>query len=187
MRRLSALWCVVYAGEGRENEIEDFIRGLLPQHTYSRCFHLVRHMAYKNHGRVRNMPRACFPGYVFIETDTPKLVQEAMEPTSRSLLFSGKTHVSILKEEEEALFGLIADKNGKIGLSVARVSVEPPGGKKEIEFLSGPLRKVSDRVTHIDLHKRFASIGGVTDGKGPLRLGFRFETEEIWNGGCQDF
>lgn len=183
IRRLAALWCVIYAGEGRENEAEDFIRGLLPQHAYRRCFHLVRHMAYKNRGRVRDMARACFPGYVFIETDTPQLVQEALEPTSRNLLFSGKTHVTTLNEADEALFRLITDKNGKIGLSVARVSGEDSGGKKKVEFLSGPLKKVSDRVTHIDFHKRFARIDSATDGKGPLRLGFRFDTEEIWSDG----
>ena len=177
------MWCVVYAGEGREIEVEEFIKGLLPQDAYMRCFHLVRHMAYKNHGSVRHMARACLPGYVFIETDTPGLVQEALEPTSRNLLFSGRTHVSTLNEEDEELFRLITDKDGRICLSVARVCGKDSSGKKKVEFLSGPLRKVSDRVTHIDLHKRFARIGGAMDGKGSLWLGFRLETEEIWDGG----
>jgi len=177
------LWCVVYAGEGREIEVEEFIKGLLPQDSYTRCFHLVRHMAYKNHGSVRDMARTCLPGYVFIETDTPELVQEFLEPTSRSLLFSGSTYVSTLNEADEDLFRTIADKDGRIGLSVARVCGEDSSGKKKVEFLSGPLRRVSDRVTHVDLHKRFAQISSAMDGKGPLWLGFRFETEEIWNSG----
>lgn len=178
------MWCVVYAGDGRELKTEDFIKKLLPETVYKRCFHLVQRLVYKKQGRLRDVERKCFPGYVFIETDEPDVVQKTLESTPKNLLFSDSRHVSTLSKEEETLFGLIVDNNGKIGLSVVTKAAVSGSGKKKVEYLAGPLTKVADQVIHVDLHKRYAQISGLfMDGKGPLRLGFRYVGEEIWSEG----
>lgn len=173
------MWCVVYAGEGREQKTEEFIRARLPMPVCSRCFHLVQRFVYRKQGRVMEAARDCFPGYVFLETKDPETVQKTLKNTGTSLLFSDSSFVSSLDGEEEALLGLLCDRDGEIGLSVARVSVDGESGRKEAQFLSGPLARVADRVVQVDFHKRCARLGGsLFSGKAPLKLGFCFEGEE---------
>lgn len=173
------MWCVVYAGEGREQKTEEFIRARLPGAACSRCFHLVQRFARRKQGRVVEMARDCFPGYVFLETKEPETVQKALKNTGTSLLFSDSSFVASLDREEEALLAMLCDKDGEIGLSVARMSVDGESGRKEAEFLSGPLSKVADKVVSVDFHKRFARLEGcLLEGKTPLKLGFCFEGEE---------
>lgn len=179
-----ALWCVVYAGEGREQKTEEFIKGRLPESACSRCFHLVQRLAYRKQGRVVEAVRDCFPGYVFIETKEPEMVQKALKNTRGSLLFSDSSFVSVLDGEHEALLDLLCDQGGEIGLSVARVSVDTDSGRKKAKFLSGPLSQVEDRVVQVDFHKRFAKVGGsFSDGRASLKLGFCYEGEELTVGG----
>ncbi len=177
------MWCVVYAGEGREQKTEEFIRAKLPESACSRCFHLVQRLACRKQGKVMEVARNCFPGYVFIETEEPETVQRSLKGTRGNLLFSDSHFVLSLDRKDEALLDLLCDKNGEIGLSVARVSVDADSGRKEAEFLSGPLARVADKVIHVDFHKRCARLDrGFLERKNSLKLGFRYENEETGSG-----
>lgn len=177
--RRGDMWCVVYAGEGRERKTEEFIRAILPGAVCDQCFHLVQRFIYRKQGRVMEAARDCFPGYVFLETKEPETVQKALKNTGTSLLFSDSSFVSSLDEEEEALLSLLCDRGGEIGLSVARVYADGESGRKKVQFLSGPLARAADRVVQVDFHKRYARLGGsLLEGKAPLKLGFCFEGEE---------
>lgn len=174
------MWCVVYAGEGREQKAEEFIRAMLPGSACSRCFHLVQHLACRRQGRTVETVKDCFPGYVFLETNEPETVQKTLKNTGTGLLFSSSSFVSSLDGEEEALLNLLCDRGGEIGLSVARVQADGESGRKKAQFLSGPLSRVADRVVQVDFHRRCARLGGgLLEGKAPLKLGFCFEGEEL--------
>lgn len=174
------MWCVVYAGEGREEGTEEFIRGVLPASVYTRCFHLVQHKALKKQGVLRDVAGDYLPGYVFIETDEPEMVHEILKKTPKKLLFSDDWFVTTLSGKEEALFRLIVDTGGEIGISVVRTLTEEKNRKKKNEYLSGPLAKVADQVVYVDYHHRFAEINGdLINSKKPLKLSFRFDGEEI--------
>ena len=101
------MWCVVYAGDDREEKTEDFIKALLPASSYTRCFHLVQHKAQKSQGMLRDVVRKYLPGYVFIETDKPEAVHDILKKTPKRLLFSdnwafhGKDVRGCRKWEEE--------------------------------------------------------------------------------------
>lgn len=169
---------MVYAGEGREQKTEEFIRARLPESACKRCFHLVRRQVCRKQGRVTEEVKNCFPGYVFIETKEPETVQKALRNTRGSLLFSDSSFVSTLDGEDEALLGLLCDQGGEIGLSVARVSVDEDSGRKEALFLSGPLSRVADQVVQVDFHKRCARLGDrFPGGRASLQLGFCYEGE----------
>ena len=174
------MWCVVYAGAGREKKTEDFGRSGRPASVYSRCFHLVQHKALKRQGVLRDVAGDYLPGYVFIETDKPEKVYEILKKTPGRLLFSDDWSVTVLAEKEESLLKLIVDTKGEIGISVVRTFIEAESGKKKSEYLSGPLEKVADQVVYVDFHHRFAEIGGEwIASKKPLKLSFRFDGEEI--------
>lgn len=174
------MWCVVYAGNDRETKAEEFIKALLPKNAYTRCFHLVQHKAQRKQGVLRDVSGKYLPGYVFIETDKPKMVYEILKNTPKRLLFSDDWFVSTLGTAEEELLRLIVDEKGEIGLSIARTFVDTKSGEKRNEYLAGPLVKVADKVVFVDYHRRYARIGADLIGrKETLKLSFRFDGEEI--------
>lgn len=174
------MWCVVYAGEGREERVEGFIKSVLPNSVYTRCFHLVKHKALKRRGILKDVAGNYLPGYIFIETDEPQTVHEILKKTPNKLLFSDDWFISTLAKEEETLFGHIVDEKGEIGISVVRISVDTGDGKRKNEYISGPLARVADQVVCVNLHHRYAEIGGdLTGSKAPMKLSFRFDGEEL--------
>ena len=172
------MWCTLHLQDGNEKKTEEFVTNLLPEDICTRCFHITRRRLRKREGQWREESEELLPGYVFIETDHPKTVYRELKKASKYLLFSDERFVSVLTEDDIKFLEQITDRAGRIGLSVVRV--KKTGDKKEIEYLSGPLTKVSDQISWIDLHRRFAKVdnGFLKDKKG-FSLSFYFEGESI--------
>lgn len=172
------MWCTLHLQDGDEKKTEEFVTSLLPGHICSRCFHITRRRLRKREGQWWEESEELLPGYVFIETSQPEAVYRELKKASKYLLFSDDHFVSVLKENDRKFLEQITDKTGRIGLSVVRV--KKAGDKKEIEYLSGPLAKVSDQISWVDLHRRFAKVdtGFLKDKKG-FSLSFYFEGESI--------
>ena len=107
---------------------------------------------------------------MFIETDYPEAVYQRLEETSQNLLFSNQHHVSVLDNTEAAFIEQVTDQRGTVGISDIRIDKD-----REIQYLSGPLTRVSSRVKKVNLHKRVAEVGLNVSGKQQtLWLGVRF-------------
>lgn len=164
------MWCVVYAGDKNEQKTKGFITHLLRGNACARCFSLTKNRLYKNSGVWHTVCERIFPGYVFIDTDEPETVYRILEKTPKNLLFSGSSKVCVLDKDEEMLLNSIVDENGQIGISDVHIRED-----KTIEFLSGPLVKMPERVKRVDLHRRFAEVQmNLPYGKESVWLGIRF-------------
>ena len=172
------MWCTLHLQDENEKKTEEFVTSLLPEDICTRCFHITRRRLRKREGQWTEESEELLPGYVFIETSQPETVYRELKKASKYLLFSDERFVSVLTEDDRKFLEQITDKTGRIGLSVVRV--KKIGDKKEIEYLSGPLAKVSDQISWIDLHRRFAKVdtGFLKDKKG-FSLSFYFEGESI--------
>lgn len=164
------MWCVLYTGDGNEKKTEEFVTGLLPGDFFTRCFSLTRRRLYKRAGHWRTIQEKLLPGYVFIETEYPEAVYQRLEETPQNLLFSNQHHVSVLDNSEAAFIEQVTDQRGTVGISDIRI-----GEDREIQYLSGPLTRVSSRIKKVNLHKRVAEVGLNVSGKQQtLWLGVRF-------------
>lgn len=172
------MWCTLHLQDGNEKKTEEFVTSLLPDNICTRCFHIIRRRLRRREGQWREESEELLPGYVFIETNQPETVYRELKKASKYLLFSDEHFVSVLAEDDRKLLEQITDRTGRIGLSVVRV--KKSGARKEIQYLSGPLSKVSDRISWVDLHRRFAKLdtGFLEDKKG-FSLSFYFEGESI--------
>lgn len=166
------MWCVVHVRDGDEKHIEDFVSDLLSESLDVRCFHLKRSRKKKFEGQWQVVHENLFPGYVFIDTDQPENVYKKLKRTPKpKLLFSNDMYISTLEQHESNLMGALADKRGVIGIS--KVFVADDG---TIQYLSGPLVKVKDRIRRVNLHKRIAELETSFLGyKKILYLGIEFE------------
>ena len=174
------MWCVLYGKDGDEERMEQFVRGVLPGHSYSRCFHPLQHKMMRHSGEWRDIVFRLLPGYVFIETDDPKRVYQVLKNTPKQLLFSTDDAVSVLAGDDAALLENIMDQDGQIGISTVRVAGEEKDGRKQIEYLSGPLITVADRVTRVNLHRRIARVmTGLAGERKWINLDFCFEDDKV--------
>ncbi len=169
------MWCVVHVKDGGEGYMEDLVAGLLPKGLYARCFHLTRNRRKKYEGQWQTVQENLFPGYVFIDTDQPDKVYKELKKTPKpKLLFSDEEYVSTLEKHESDLIERLADRSGRIGISMVRIG---PDGK--IHYLSGPLSGMGNMVRRINLHKRIAEIEAEVMGrKRVLYLGIEIEEDE---------
>lgn len=148
------MWCVVHVRDKGEENTEALVAGLLPGSLNARCFHLTRNRRKKYEGQWRTVGEELFPGYVFIETDRPEIVHRELKRASGPrLLFSDDGYVSTLEQRESDFMEVIADKDGVIPISNVRVRDDGT-----VEYLSGPLVHVKNRVKKINLHKRVAEV-----------------------------
>ena len=172
------MWCTLHLQDGNEKKTEEFVTNLLPEDICTRCFHITRRRLRKREGQWMEESEELLPGYVFIETNHPDTVYRELKKASKYLLFSDERFVSVLTEDDRKFLEQITDKTGRIGLSVVRV--KKAGDRKKIEYLSGPLAKISDQISWVDLHRRFAKVntGFLKDKKG-FSLSFYFEGESI--------
>lgn len=169
------MWCVVHVRDGKEEHMEDFVAGLLPESLNVRCFHLIRSRKKKYEGQWQTVHEDLFPGYVFIDTDQPDKVYRELKRTPKpKLLFSNEEYVSTLEKKESDLMERLADKKGRIGLSKVRIGVD---GK--VSYLSGPLLGMGNLVRRVNLHKRVVEIEAELMGrKRILYLGIDIEEDD---------
>ncbi len=174
------MWCVLYGKDGDEEKTEKFVRSVLPAQAYARCFHPLQHKMVRHGGEWRDVVFRLLPGYVFIETDDPERVYQILKNTPKQLLFSNDDCVSVLAGEDEALLERIMDQDGQIRLSTVRVTGEERDGAKQLEYLSGPLGTVADRVARVNLHKRIARVmTGLAGERKWINLDFCFEDDKV--------
>lgn len=148
------MWCVVQVRGGSETGMEGILSGLLSRKLETHCFHLTRNRRKKYGGQWRTVRENLMPGYVFIRTDKPEAVCRELKKVPGIWLLSGRgEHVTTLKSQEAEFMESIADSEGRIGISKVGVA-----GDGRIQYLSGPLVKVSSMVKKVDLHKRIVEV-----------------------------
>lgn len=166
------MWCVVHVKDRGKQNAENFIASFLPQNLYARCFHLTRVRRKKYEGQWRTVYEDLLPGYIFIDTDQPdRVYKELKRASGPKLLFSSDEYVAAMEQYESNLMEKLADNNGIIGMSAVR---RIDNGR--VEYLSGPLLDIGDRVKKINFHKRIAEIETNLMGrKQTLYLGIEIE------------
>nr|WP_297703737.1 transcription termination/antitermination NusG family protein [uncultured Butyrivibrio sp.] len=164
--------CIVYSGEDKELHTEQLIEKILSKDMYKRCFHPMQHMVMKRHGQLFVVARKLLPGYVFIETDYPDQVRDALDEAHIIPLFSNKEFVPYMSDEESKVFTSIIDEAGLVPLSVATTRKDE-NGRTRANFLSGPLSNIADKVTKVDFTKRKAYIDS------GLSLFFTYDGEKV--------
>lgn len=89
------MWYAVQVETGKESVIKDYCSKLVNRTTYNDIFVLRFNKVKKFYGKWHQESKVMFPGYIFIDTDTPEQVYEALKkvPAFTSLL--GRDKVTI--------------------------------------------------------------------------------------------
>ena len=125
----------------------------LSKKALDRCFVLTydRMRRYEGAWHIESMP--LFPGYVFLETNAPKLLMEELKQYAQMIhvLGDGVTAIPVRVEEETFLRSLVG-KDHHLGMSRGYIA----DGRTYVT--EGPLRGKENFIRKIDRHKRLAWI-----------------------------
>ena len=95
-----------------------------------------------------------FPGYIFIDTDTPEQVYEALKnvPAFTSLLGRDKDSFVPIERSKEELFREMVNDNYEIAMSCGLIEGD------KVTITDGPLAGKEAMICKINRHKRTATL-----------------------------
>ncbi len=167
------MWYVMQVVSGREGQTVLMMEKTLSVGILETCFIPMRRRKKKYHGSWHEITEKMFPGYVFLISDCPQLLYDALKniPAFTKLLGSCEEYFTPLSKEdvqflrklqdiqniEEKVRGL--EKESKQGefsdVGLSQVVVE---NGRQIRVISGPLRNLEGQIRKINLHKRIAVV-----------------------------
>ncbi len=113
----------------------------------------------KNNGKWKEYEEICFPGYIFVETNKPRLLQKELrkiEGFTKLVGFGDSSNISFmpLTEQEANMIDRLMGKNDRvIGLS----TIEFEEGNR-IKVIDGPLEGFKGSILKYNIHKRTVMV-----------------------------
>lgn len=150
---------VLQVAPREEEKAEAHIRKMVSSGLYDRCFHPMRLIRKKIHGRWIDVHEKLIPGYIFVTAENAEILFVELKkiPLLTKLLGGDLEHFTRLSEQEKRWLNLLmfhgGDDNSEIGLS----QIDVREGN-EIRIISGPLMNMEGMVKRINLHKMIAEV-----------------------------
>ena len=146
-------WYVVWAMSRSERRLLETIKKGVPDNLYGRCWLPTRTERRKVKGERVDIERLLFPGYVFISTNEPQMLNLAMKGIKDfiGLLRSGGVFIALNQKEEE-LIRHLTDEKDNVGVSTGVIK----DGK--LKVIDGPLKGLERYVVKIDRHRMRAEV-----------------------------
>lgn len=181
------MWYVVQTTTGKEQELVDVIRKLLPGKLYKDCFFIKREFLKRLGGQWLEVTETLFPAYVFLEMDTPEAVfyhLKALPEFTRLLGDNQGQYIPLEPEEVRFLKQLCGPGDGQRGrghlVKSTLVSLDESG---TVQKLDGPLQNFENHIVKLNLRKRYAIVELTIRGqRETAKLGIRLEKDEPQKG-----
>lgn len=148
-KELVEMWYVIQTKTGQEEPMRQRVEKMLPDSSYEDCKILYYVKKKKYQGEWHEERERLLPGYMFLITDDPEPVSEALGRMTEftRLLGTGSSFCPIRPEEEELLNKLTNGKD-EIGMSYGVIE------KGILKVRSGVLTGMESKIKKIDRHKR---------------------------------
>lgn len=147
------MWYAAQTTCGKERTAIEECRNALPENLAARIFVPRYQYMKKYQGQWHTEEAAAFPGYVFIESEKPAELEEALLriPHTVTPVCIGGGFYPIRKEEEIFLRQML-DEQDCIRCSIGYLV------DGQLMVWQGPLKHAVERVRKIDRHKRLAEV-----------------------------
>lgn len=149
-----SMWYAVQVETGKEDDIKDYCINLLENAVYNDIFILRFNHAKKFYGKWHEESKVMFPGYMFIDTETPEQVYEALKkvPVLTKVLGRDKDEFIPIERSKEQLFKEMINDKHEIEVSVGLIEGD------RITITHGPLAGKEAMICKINRHKRTATL-----------------------------
>ena len=153
------MYFVVNTISKKEDEIIDRINRGVDKSFFSDIFVVKRKRLRKKENKWLTYEERLFPGYIFVETNTPKEFATQLRKIEgfKKLVGTGgigyMTYVPLSINEENMINSLIGKEKKTIELSYIKIDEG-----KNVKILSGPLKGYEGKIIKYNLHKRVALV-----------------------------
>ena len=157
------MYYVIQVAPREEQKIVRLINNAIPKELCRDCFFPMRDIRRKIRGEFTNIREVLFPGYVFVESDTPQELHEAIREIPNLTKMLGidydETNETFNFEElpshEVAWLAQIISDDDRHIVPLSQVAVDVQG---DVRIVSGPLMSLTEHILKFDLHKRIAKV-----------------------------
>ena len=148
------MWYAVQVETGKEDIIKDYCVNLISKETYKDIFILRFNRAKKYYGKWHKESKVMFPGYMFIDSDTPTDVYEELRkvPELTRVLGRDVDEFVPIEKNKEILFSSMVNDNHEIDISHGLIEGD------RIIITDGPLEGKEAMICKINRHKRTAVL-----------------------------
>ena len=152
------MWYVIQTMSGQESKVCLWINTFVDNSLFERCFVPLYEDVWRKGGIGHISVKKMFPGYIFLETDTPDRVYMALKelPKMSRLLYmpeddEAKDFMALYPEEEKLFDSILSD-------GILRVSYIRVNKHREISTVIGPLEKYQSNIKKVDIPHRYAIV-----------------------------
>lgn len=151
------MWYVIQTRTGQEEEILLFFDCMISKELYQKCFVPKAEWLKRLGGEWQLKVNLLFPGYVFVETETPDslFLELRAVPKLTKILGSGAYEFLPLKLEEEEFLRKIMGEAGDYIVKVSTIHVSEDG---VATVADGILKQFEKDIVRFNLRKRFALV-----------------------------
>ena len=157
------MWYVIQTKTGQEEPMRRRVEKMLPDNSYEDCKILYYVKKKKYLGEWHEERERLLPGYMFLITDNPQPISEALgRMTELTRLLGVGNHFCPIGPEEEELLTRLTGGRDEIGMSYGVIE------KGILKIRSGVLTGMESQIKKIDRHKRKGFISMRLDGREKL-------------------
>lgn len=149
------MWYVLQTTTGKEEELVQLIKEIVPSELYSDCFVAYYERVWRRQQESFVHVERLFPGYVSIISDVPKQLYMCLKnvPAMSKIIGDGGFNFIPLEEDEEVFFQKML-----IDQRIVRLSYVELDGKSHIIRVSGPLKEYTSAIVRAQYKKRYVII-----------------------------
>lgn len=182
-------WYVMRTVPGKEQKAAELMERTVDRNLWKQWRILKKQKLFRAKGHLFLNTEDMFPGYIFVETDHPKKLQEELEksreyPALLGNLGAGKYSVEVIPVEEKDLEFLKSVCGSELDQPMA-LSVVETDSEGNLIHIDGILGKYENRITRKRLRKRYvlAQID-LFCRKEDILFGIRMPGDEILEESC---
>nr|WP_303182756.1 transcription termination/antitermination NusG family protein [Lachnoclostridium phocaeense] len=171
------MWYVIQTRTGDEEKLACMIRELVPRDHYTECFYIKMESARKSEDRWEIYLCPMFPGYLFVDTDTPKDMYfdlKKVPKLTKLLKEDGETFLPVSEEEQKFLEDIQSEGH------IVRRSLVQVDDEKQIISAEGAVGLYLKNVVRQRVRKRYVLIERELLGeKRTIKFGIRLEEDQL--------
>jgi transcriptional antiterminator NusG len=147
------MWHVIWVLTGKEKEFIRRFREIVPCDLYTQVWTPYK-VWIKNSGKEKKqMLSKMFPGYVFIDTDSPKAIQQLIKNEQLCMgLLQNDDEFLRVSDEERQIIDFFTSGKGIAGVSLCVIE------NGQLRAIEGPLKGMEDKVFRLERSKNQAWV-----------------------------
>ena len=149
------LWYAIQSYTGKEEQLTEMIRRVVPEENYAECFvpYFERLRCWRQQNQIHIL--RLFPGYLFLSTDDIDAVFRCLKnvPAMSKILTAGAFEFTPLYDSEAEFLNGILDAD-----HIVRLTYTATDGKDNVTYMAGPLAECRDRIEAYKFRDRYAQV-----------------------------